>query len=151
MSLSIFDDDELVESLGYSRDYHVSHHAAFSIKATLRTEGEIEEDRERSRRRYAILRADPVRWAIFCVQRREYMREYARARYGHQPRRAPTCIDCKRIINGRSPRLLRCEECDRDHDARRKRAARAAARGGRLREYVGRADGVRWVTARRAA
>lgn len=77
MSLSIFDDDDLVESLGYSREYDVSQRFAFSVHR----ERSAEADRENFARWYAATRGNPERWAAYLAHHREAKRAaYARKR-----------------------------------------------------------------------
>lgn len=77
MSLSIFDDDDLVESLGYSRDYDVSQRFAFSVHH----ERSAEADRENFARWYAATKSDPKRWTAYLARQRDVRRAaYARKR-----------------------------------------------------------------------
>lgn len=78
MSLSIFDDDELVEALGYSREFSLPAMVnGFSVHA----QRSSEEDRANFARWYARTKADAQRWAAYLArQRAEKRAAYIRKR-----------------------------------------------------------------------
>lgn len=80
MSLSIFDDDDLVESLGYSRDYDVSQRFAFSVHR----KRSAEVDRENFARWYARTKADPRRYAAYLARQRVAVRNRYRTQRAEQ-------------------------------------------------------------------
>lgn len=140
MSLSIFDDDDLVESLGYSRDYHVSHHETFRTF-------DRHADSDRCARWYERTMRIP---ALAERYRARKVAEY-HARRGTQPRQPHVCVTCGVLVRVGGVPVRYCDTCRLDADAKRKREARIARLGRQPRQYTARTDSRRWVTARREA